>query len=335
VAGETRAVVLLIHTLGCDGVISNLVKSVDTGPLKTKKIAVVTRRAIMDELILGKHRWSAELNEHDFLERLYDLKTMPSSDGRFEDASGDIYKHRVMNSDGPPDWFLTDSRFNLLYAPDEDFLRFLSETLHPMVRSEADVAELVSVLNEHLASDGWEIYERGNISGKPIFGGRHIQAGGAVGVSAAKSVAKILDAEYVHRQIKRLEDAIDKDPELAIGTAKEFVETLCITILRERGVSDAGTDDFPALVRATVKALTIVPDGLPASEKTEKTIRVILSNLSSLGHHLAELRNPFGTGHGKDAVHVGLEKHHARLAVGAASVLAAFLFDCHEASKNN
>lgn len=305
-------------------------KSGSAGP---NKITIVTRRAIMDELIVGGCQWSGDLNEHDFVGRLYDLKALPSFDGRYQDASGDIYKHQVMNYDWPSDWIFTDRRFDLLHAPDEEFLRFLCETVHPVVRSDRDsVAHLISVFNEHLVSDGWEIHERGNISGKPVFGARPILEGGSVAVGAAKKIADELDEEYVHRQIRRLEDSIDKDTELAIGTAKEFVETLCKTILRERGVIGP-LDDFPVLVRATVKALKVVPDGLPASEKTEKTINVLINNLSAIGHHLAELRNPFGTGHGKDATHIGLEKHHARLAVGAASVLAAFLFDCHTADK--
>jgi hypothetical protein len=45
---------------------------------------------------------------------------------------------------------------------------------------------------------------------------------------------------------------------------------------------------------------------------------------------IAELRNEYGTGHGKASGQGGLGPRHARLAVGAASTLAAFLFEKYD-----
>jgi hypothetical protein len=50
---------------------------------------------------------------------------------------------------------------------------------------------------------------------------------------------------------------------------------------------------------------------------------------------LAELRNLYGTGHGKEGSTKGLAARHAKLAVGAAITLADFLFDTHENRKGN
>ncbi len=44
------------------------------------------------------------------------------------------------------------------------------------------------------------------------------------------------DAPELHRQIERMRDAVNDAPTLAIGTAKELIETICKTILAERGV---------------------------------------------------------------------------------------------------
>ena len=46
----------------------------------------------------------------------------------------------------------------------------------------------------------------------------------------------------------------------------------------------------------------------------------------------AELRNAYGTGHGKSKSQSGylLEPRHARLAVGAAATLGVFLYETHE-----
>jgi hypothetical protein len=85
-------------------------------------------------------------------------------------AAGDIHQHRVNWQDWENDWVFYDSRFNLLRAPDEQFLRFLCETAHPVVRPDPDKArELVAAYNRELAADGWSIVEAKQISGRPVY----------------------------------------------------------------------------------------------------------------------------------------------------------------------
>ena len=106
-------------------------------------ISEITRRAIIDELSLSKISWSGRLEEPEFLARLYRLKEFPSSDGRFKDAAGDIWQHRVRNYDWDDDWVFYDPRFSLM-EDDEEFLRFLAETVHPVVRpNEDELSELL------------------------------------------------------------------------------------------------------------------------------------------------------------------------------------------------
>lgn len=294
-------------------------------------ISEVTRRAIVDVITLGR-QWSGALNEVDFLARLYNLDKMPSTDYRpeYDTAKKDIWKHRVMNSDWPDDWVFTDSRFNLLHSTDLEFVKFLCETIHPIVRpSVSEVKEMAHEFNSHLTVDGWKISAVKEISGKPVFAGSRITGASELHIQQAKAAAQKLTGQYVQQQIRRIEESIDKDPELAIGTAKEFLESICSTILAERGASiDKGTD-LPALLKLTVSHIKVLPDGVSEVPHAEKTIKVLLSNLMSIGHQVAELRNAYGTGHGKATGHVGLGKHHARLMVGTAATLAAFLFDCH------
>jgi hypothetical protein len=56
-------------------------------------------------------------------------------------------------------------------------------------------------------------------------------------------------------------------------------------------------------------------------------------NLATLVHGSAELRNFYGTGHGrsKSQAKQRLTSRHARLAVGAATTLDVFLYETHEA----
>lgn len=294
-------------------------------------ITEVTRRAVIDYLSVGRH-WSGALNENEFLGRLYDLNAMPSTDYRheYDTAAKDIWKHRVMNSDWSDDWVFTDSRFDLLHGPDEAFLRFLAETIHPIARPDTVEAEAMAAeYNTALNTDGWEIYPAKHISKKPVFTYRRLLA--TPHLDEAKRVAERLTGPYIAQQIRRLQEAADADPELAIGTAKEFLEGICKTILSERGMTTSKNADLPGLVRSTIKSLQIVPPTLPSHASAEKTITVLLSSLGSIGHQLAELRNQFGTGHGRSTAHVGLSARHAKLAIGAAASLAVFLYESHEA----
>jgi hypothetical protein len=130
-------------------------------------ITEATRRAILDELQLGESWWWGRLDEPSFLARLYPLAEMPSTDPRFEDAALDIWQHRERNNDWDSDWVFYDSRFELM-EDDTRFLRFLAETVHPVVRtSQEEVTEMVAMYNRHLAPDGFELTEVAQISGRP------------------------------------------------------------------------------------------------------------------------------------------------------------------------
>jgi len=126
-----------------------------------------------------------------------------------------------------------------------------------------------------------------------------------------------------------MEAAVANDPALAIGTAKELIETVCKTILDERTISYSNNADVPDLVKATAKALKLTPDDVPDVAKASDTIKRILGNLGSIPQGIAELRNLYGTGHGKSARTKGLGSRHAKLAVGAAATLAVFLIETH------
>jgi hypothetical protein len=198
-------------------------------------ISEITRRAIIDELSLSKLSWSGRLEEPEFLARLYKLQELPSTDGRYKDAAGDIWQHRVNNYDWDDDWVFYDSRFSLM-DDDEEFLRFLAETVHPVVRSDAEeLSELLSLYNGHLEHDGWEVREVSKISGRPVFAARNrLTVPPALG--RVEQAVKAGDMAYLSQQITRMESSVESDPTLAIGTAKELVETCCTTILNELGL---------------------------------------------------------------------------------------------------
>lgn len=136
-----------------------------------QSVTEVTRRAIIERL--SNCDWWGRLKEGDFLSRLYDLDALPSEDSRFRTAAGDIWQHRVNNRDWESDWVFFDRRFKLLDGSDQSFLKFLCETVHPVVRPDTDRAlALVNSYNEDLRPDGWELVRSNEVSGHPTFQAR-------------------------------------------------------------------------------------------------------------------------------------------------------------------
>ena len=155
--------------------------------------------------------------------------------------------------------------------------------------------------------------------------------GGSINLGHLKKTVERFDSAYIAKQIHRIEQAVESDPDLAIGTAKELVETCCKSILEERGKTLPGAPDIPTLTKATFKELDLVPDSVHESARGRDTVKRILSNLSTIGNGLAELRGLYGTGHGKEHQTSGLHSRHAKLAAGSAATLVTFLFETHKA----
>lgn len=288
------------------------------------------RRNIIDGLKVDKVAWAGTLDDVEFLQRLWDLDTMPSTDSRFDDAAGDIWQHRKNNYDWDEDWIYGDDRFNLVDGPAERFLAFLAEMVHPLVRPDRNEAlEIVRNVNDQLRGEGWALVEVEKIAGRPRFIAKAVADLGGRAVMRAKSVADALDAGSMQKAIERVENAVDRDPALAIGTAKELVESCCKSVLTKRGVPYANGADLPALTKLVAKELALVPEGITDAARGAETIRLILRNLATLTQYLAELRSLYGTGHGRDGRHRGLQPRHARLAVGAAVSFIDFVTETY------
>lgn len=141
---------------------------------------------------------------------------------------------------------------------------------------------------------------------------------------------EIAELYFEKGEVKEFTTAIENSPDLAIGTAKELIETICNTILEERGIEVDKNWDLLQLLKQTTKQLQLTPDGIPDTIKASKSIKSILGSLTTVVQGLSELRNQYGTGHGKKASFKGLTLRHAKLSVGAASTLAIFLLETHK-----
>ncbi|HVW28097.1 MAG TPA: abortive infection family protein [Polyangiaceae bacterium] len=154
--------------------------------------------------------------------------------------------------------------------------------------------------------------------------------GQVASLPTVQEAAAALDVPELHRQLARLRDAPEQDPGLAIGTAKELVETTCKTILHARGVAFDEGADIIQLVKKLREELALMPEDVPSAEKGAEIIKRVLGNLGTIAQGLGELRNLYGTGHGKAGSVKELSARHARLAVGCAATLSTFLLETHE-----
>jgi hypothetical protein len=293
---------------------------------KNKKISIQTRQRIADQMRLEELNFYGNLNEASFLARLFDLKSMKSNDRRFNNAYEDIHQHRVNNYDWDHDWLYFDPRINLMHIEDETYLRFLSETLHPSVRNDPkEIDRVLEIYNNNLASDEFEIIQTSEISGKPLYTGRQRVIGQAHFALKKAEIKKHLNTQYVSGKITLMNEAISTDTDLAIGTAKELLETVCKSILKQKGFSYDSSWTLPRLVKETANSLDFKPKEAEDPAKAEQSIKQVLSGISTVVQGLTELRNAYGTGHGKHADFKGLETKYARLLVGVVSEISILL----------
>ena len=289
------------------------------------KITAITRKNIADALKVNQLWYNGQLEEPDFLNRLYDLKQLKSRDYRYKNAYDDIYQHTVMNNDWDEGWVFTDIRFNLMYTSDEEYLSFLAETLHPAVRTDKkEISQMQEIYNNHLGNDDYEIIQVKEISGKPVFEGRLKTIGSSHQVENKTEIKKYLNTEYVNKKIDSMHEYISKDTELAIGTAKEFIETVCKSILKKHNKTIDKNWNLGQLIKNTYNILDFKSQEANNPEKAENCIIQVLKGTTTMINGITELRNAYGTGHGKEADFVTLESKYARLIVGMVSELVIF-----------
>lgn len=155
-------------------------------PKDRRRITEVTRREIVDELVLADKPFHGRLDLVAFLRRIWPLKSMPSTDYRFDDAEGDIWQHMVNNSDWSFSELLYD-RLRILDVPDELFALFLETCVHPLVSSDPErTKELLDLFNKSLKGDGMVMRPAGQISNHTIY--KVVSLSGTDGLGGAYEV---------------------------------------------------------------------------------------------------------------------------------------------------
>ncbi len=92
----------------------------------------------------------------DFLESIWDLRQMPSSDIRFNNAHDDIVQHIIRNNDWDIDYLFLNI-LNLL-EENEKFLHFIETVVHPENQTnESDTQNIVLTINDILKENNLKL----------------------------------------------------------------------------------------------------------------------------------------------------------------------------------
>lgn len=135
-------------------------------------------------------------------------------------------------------------------------------------------------------------------------------------------VEGLTDPSGIQAELERIRRSVAEHPDDAIGAAKQLIEATAKVVLKERGRPVDGRDDLADLVKRSQQALLLHPRrSAPPTGGPDATnaVKRILGGLSSVALGVTELRNQYGSGHGRHSAPSGLSPRHARLAVNAAS----------------
>jgi len=293
-------------------------------PLAECTVSEVTRRSILDELRVGNLNWAGRLSEADFLSRLYDLDALASHDPRFKSLANDIWQHRERNSDWPDDWVFTDSRFDLLHAPDDVFLRFLCQMVHPVVRpEESEAIALVTAFNGHLTSDRWQIVPTGRISAKHVYSAQG-RTGSRIELPKSRAPKDVLSDEYIQELAEKSDARLGtSDFDGAITIARTMLEAVLVELeLRLAGARGDHKGDLPRQFKQVARLLKMDDERPDLDDRFKDVIR----GLVMVANGLAPLRNKMSDGHARERKPA---PHHARVVVNAAKTVAAFLVESY------
>lgn len=141
--------------------------------LENKTISKITRTKLFEEILLAsqdsfENPISGNMDLDKFLKRIFPLDEMPSTDPRFQTATEDIWKHMVMNND----WdylYLLGEYLGVINGPDDQFVKFIEEMVHPIIRKETEQEKYVAIINRHIERDGYKLQSYAQISGYAVY----------------------------------------------------------------------------------------------------------------------------------------------------------------------
>ncbi|MDO9559321.1 MAG: abortive infection family protein [Syntrophales bacterium] len=135
---------------------------------------------------------------------------------------------------------------------------------------------------------------------------------------------------HIEEQVKALELAVVENTGLAFDLAKTLIESVCRTIIKERGNILDKDDDLPKLFKTASFIVPFLPVSLASDAAARKSLQQTLSGLNTAVQGVCELRNAFGfASHGSAEPRPPMEGVQALLVAQAADAIIGFLYRVH------
>ncbi|WP_366180784.1 abortive infection family protein [Actinomyces timonensis] len=185
--------------------------------------------------------------------------------------------------------------------------RFLSLLRHHglIVSPDGELTRDAARLRDALNRDNWTLSPQGELR---AMGDIDLATGGR---------------EALDETLERLRGSSD-DPALAIGTAKDLLESVAKFVLEELGMGVQKGQTFNGLWHHARERLGVLPQNVDTSLAGYKEIRQIHKSLWSIAENVNALRNLQGTGHGR-TLPTGVSKELAWLVVREACSVAEYM----------
>jgi len=140
--------------------------------------------------------------------------------------------------------------------------------------------------------------------------------------AAFEDAAKRLGYNDVIADWRRAQTSLSTDPAVAITLASSLIESVLTHILTTRGVPIPDKKEIQALLKPTLRALSLSEDDLP-DDDLKNISRGIVNVVQSLG----ALRTHGSAAHGRGPGNLTAGPSEARFAVDLAGALATFLME--------
>lgn len=140
------------------------------------------------------------------------------------------------------------------------------------------------------------------------------------------------DSLTIRSQIEVVEASITTNSGMVFTHCRGVMESVCRTILTDRGVAIDGADPKPNwLMSQTLKVLKLTPSDFDSDTKVESGVSEVLRGMNALMNGIVDLRNSQGIGpHGKDALAAILDAEYAFICATAVDAAASLLFRLHK-----
>jgi hypothetical protein len=138
------------------------------------------------------------------------------------------------------------------------------------------------------------------------------------------------DVLPIESAIEVIERAIPGNPGIAFTHCRGLLESVCKTILADRGIATEEDANANQIMSATLKVLKLTPTDFDADVRVEAGVVDLVRGINQMVNGVVALRNSQGLGpHGRDALEVILDAEYAVITAHAIDSAVCLLYRMH------